>query len=155
MSYGNIYVAQVAFGAKDVQTVRAFTEAAAYQGPSLIIAYSHCIAHGYDLALGPAQQRLAVTSGYWPLFRFDPRRRAEGQNPLQLDSPAPNHQLAQFMANETRFRMVEQKNPQRYKELLGLANNQVNQRFALYQRMAESSQPTAGNGTPETQKEPS
>jgi pyruvate-ferredoxin/flavodoxin oxidoreductase len=152
MSYGNVYVAQVAFGAKDVQTVRAFQEAANYPGASLIIAYSHCIAHGYDLALGPQQQRLAMTAGYWPLYRFDPRRRAAGQVPLQLDSAAPNNQLAQFMTNETRFRMVEQKNPQRYKELLGMANSQVNQRYALYRQMAESGQPPANAGAPSTDK---
>ncbi len=86
MSYGNVYVARVAFGAKDAQTVKAFLEAEAYPGPSLIIAYSHCIAHGYDMAFGTEQQKLAVDSGVWPLYRFDPRRIEAGQPPLQLDS---------------------------------------------------------------------
>ncbi|HTW95884.1 MAG TPA: pyruvate:ferredoxin (flavodoxin) oxidoreductase [Tepidisphaeraceae bacterium] len=138
MTYGNVYVAQVAFGAKDVHTVKAFQEAASYPGPALIIAYSHCIAHGYDLALGPEQQKLAVASGYWPLYRYDPRRRETGDAPLQLDSPVPNNQLPQFMMNETRFRMVEQKNPDRYKTLLEAAKQQVVDRHSLYQRLAQS-----------------
>jgi pyruvate-ferredoxin/flavodoxin oxidoreductase len=137
MAYGNVYVAQVAFGAKDVHTVRAMQEAASYPGPALIIAYSPCIAHGYDLALGPEQQRLAVASGYWPLYRYDPRRRAAGQSPLQLDSGSPNNQLQQFMVNETRFRMVEQKNPERYKTLLESAKRQVADRYSLYRQLAE------------------
>ena len=82
MAYGHVYVARVAFGAKDVQTVKAFQEAESYHGPSLIIAYSHCIAHGYDMAYGAEQQKLAVDSGVWPLYRFDPRRPAQGQPPL-------------------------------------------------------------------------
>ena len=89
MAYGHVYVAQVAFGAKDTQTVKAFIEADAYPGPSLIIAYSPCIAHGYDLVHGLDQQKLAVDSGYWPLYRFDPRRAASGERPLVLDSGAP------------------------------------------------------------------
>ncbi len=136
MSYGNIYVAQIAFGAKDTQVVKAFQEAISYPGPALIIAYSHCIAHGYDLALGPEQQKLAVAAGYWPLYRFDPRRKEAGQPPLQLDSGAPGNQLAQFMANETRFRMVEQKNPDRFKTLLEAAKKQVSDRFKLYHDLA-------------------
>jgi pyruvate-ferredoxin/flavodoxin oxidoreductase len=136
MAYGNVYVAQIAWGAKDAHTVNAFKEALAYPGPALIIAYSHCIAHGYDLALGPDQQKLAVNTGYWPLYRYDPRRKEAGQNPMQLDSGAPNNQLQQFMFNETRFRMVEQKDPTRYKTLLESARHQVNERFALYQQMA-------------------
>jgi pyruvate-ferredoxin/flavodoxin oxidoreductase len=138
MSYGNVYVAQVSWGAKDVHTVKAFQEALSYPGPALIIAYSDCIAHGYDLVLGPEQQKMAVASGYWPLYRYDPRRHAAGQAPLQLDFGAPNNQLAQFMANETRFRMVEQKDPDRYKTLLESAKRQVADRYALYHQLAES-----------------
>jgi pyruvate-ferredoxin/flavodoxin oxidoreductase len=138
MAYGNVYVAQIAWGAKDAHTVKAFQEAISYPGPALIIAYSHCIAHGYDLVLGPDQQKLAVASGYWPLYRYDPRRHAAGQPPLQLDSGAPNNQLQQFMANETRFRMVEQKNPDRYKTLLEGAKRQVADRFALYHQLSEA-----------------
>ncbi|MGA3065538.1 MAG: pyruvate:ferredoxin (flavodoxin) oxidoreductase [Tepidisphaeraceae bacterium] len=150
MAYGNVYVAQVACGAKDVHTVKAFQEAASYPGPSLIIAYSHCIAHGYDLALGPEQQKLAVASGYWPLYRYDPRRRAGGQSPLQLDSSAPNNLLPQFMANETRFRMVEQKNPDRYKTLMEGAKRQVADRYSLYHQLAESAAAPAQTAAPAT-----
>jgi pyruvate-ferredoxin/flavodoxin oxidoreductase len=138
MAYENVYVAQVAFGAKDVHTVKAFQEAISYPGPALIIAYSHCIAHGYPLVNGPDQQKLAVAAGYWPLYRYDPRHHATGQPALQLDSGAPNNQLAQFMANETRFRMVEQRNPERYKALLEGAQRQVADRYALYHQLAES-----------------
>jgi pyruvate-ferredoxin/flavodoxin oxidoreductase len=138
MGYGNVYVAQIAFGAKDVHTVKAFQEAISYPGPALIIAYSHCIAHGYPLVAGPDQQKLAVAAGYWPLYRYDPRRHAAGQPALQLDSGAPNNQLAQFMANETRFRMVEQRNPERYKTLLDSAQRQVADRYALYHQLAET-----------------
>jgi pyruvate-ferredoxin/flavodoxin oxidoreductase len=117
-----------------------------------VIAYSHCIAHGYDMALGPEQQKLAVASGYWPLFRYDPRRRATGQNPLQLDSPVPNNQLQQFMLNETRFRMVEQTDPDRYKALLELARRQVSQRYALYQQLAAPPPPAPAAASPTTPK---
>jgi pyruvate-ferredoxin/flavodoxin oxidoreductase len=155
MTYGYVYVAQVAFGAKDVHTVRAFQEAASYPGPAMIIAYSDCIAHGYDLALGPEQQKMAVASGYWPLYRFDPRRHAAGQSPLQLDSPAPNNQLQQFMVNETRFRMVEQADPDRYKTLLESAKRHIADRYALYRQLAEPPQAppaTAAPATPSTSK---
>jgi len=129
MAYGNVYVARVAFGAKDVQTVKAFQEAESYSGTSLIIAYSHCIAHGYDMAYGAEQQKLAVEAGYWPLYRFDPRRRSEGANPLQLDSAAPKKGLDQFMRNETRFRMVEQQNADRFKSLLAMAQDNAKRQF--------------------------
>jgi pyruvate-ferredoxin/flavodoxin oxidoreductase len=148
MAYGNVYVAQVAWGAKDVHTVKAFQEAASYPGPALIIAYSHCIAHGYDLALGPEQQKLAVATGYWPLYRYDPRKRDSGQAPLQLDSSAPNNQLHQFMFNETRFRIVEQKNADRYKSLLESAKRQVNDRYSLYLQLAKPSEPATPKHAP-------
>ena len=136
MAYGGVYVAQVAFGARDVQTVRAFTEADAYPGPSLIIAYSHCIAHGYDLAKGVAQQKLAVDTGYWPLYRYDPRNHVPGQSPLRLDSPASKGQVIDFTRNETRFRMVEQQDPARFKELMALLQSKSDERRALYSHMA-------------------
>ena len=101
MAYGHVYVAQVAFGAKDAQTVKAFLEAEAYPGPSLIIAYSHCIAHGYDMAFGLEQQKLAADSGYWPLYRYDPRRADAGEPPLVLDSPAPKVDVSTLMASES------------------------------------------------------
>jgi len=127
MAYGHVYVAQVAFGAQDAQTVLAFQEAESYDGPSLIIAYSHCIAHGYDMAHGLDQQKLAVASGHWPLYRFDPRRLGTGEPPLELDSADPAKPLSAFMANEARFRMVERDDPARFKALLAAAeaNNRL------------------------------
>ena len=108
MDYGYVYVARVAMGANDAQTLRAIAEAESYDGPSLIIAYSHCIAHGINMAKGMEQQKLAVESGYWPLYRFDPRLRAEGKNPFQLDSKAPKIQFRDYAMNETRYRMLAQ-----------------------------------------------
>ena len=145
MAYGRVYVAHVAFGAKDAQTVKAFQEADAYDGPSLIIAFSHCIAHGYDLENGLEQHKLAVDTGYWPLYRFDPRRLANGENPLMLDSPAPKADVGLFMANETRFRVVEQQNPARYKELLTSARKEVALRCGIYEQLAKLAMP---NGKP-------
>ena len=136
MAYGHVYVARVAFGAKDVQTVKAFQEAESYHGPSLIIAYSHCIAHGYDMAYGAEQQKLAVDSGVWPLYRFDPRRPAQGQPPLQLDSGDPKISAKTYMRNETRFRMVEKLDPERFKRLLMSAEKQARQRVAIYKQLA-------------------
>jgi pyruvate-ferredoxin/flavodoxin oxidoreductase len=136
MAYGHVYVARVAFGAKDVQTVKAFQEAESYHGPSLIIAYSHCIAHGYDMAYGCEQQKLAVDSGVWPLYRFDPRRTAQGQPPLQLDSGDPKVSAKVYMRNETRFRMVEKLDPERFKRLLNAAEKQARQRVAIYKQLS-------------------
>jgi pyruvate-ferredoxin/flavodoxin oxidoreductase len=150
MVYGNVYVARVAFGAKDVQTVRAFQEAESYPGPSLIIAYSHCIAHGYDMAYGAEQQKLAVDSGVWPLFRFDPRRVRQGQPPLALDSGAPKVSAKQYMRNETRFRMVEKLDPERFKRLLEMAEKQARQRVGIYQQLANLTVPQI----PDTEAEP-
>jgi pyruvate-ferredoxin/flavodoxin oxidoreductase len=147
IAYGNVYVAKVAFGAKDVQTVKAFVEAESYPGPSLIIAYSHCIAHGYDLAGGTEQQKLAVETGYWPLYRYDPRRAAAGESAMQLDSAAPKSVVTDFTHNETRFRMVEQQNPQRFKDLMVEAQKHLQNRFALYEQLAKSgAKPAGGDG---------
>jgi len=146
MIYGNVYVAQVAYGAKDAQTVKAFAEADAWPGPSLIIAYSHCIAHGYDLNRGLAQQKLAVETGYWPLYRSDPRRAGAGESALQLDSNAPKGRLVDFARNETRFRLVEQQNPARFKELMARAQRGIGERYALYKHLAEP----FDHGTPVT-----
>ncbi len=117
MSYGHVYVASVAFGAKDSHTVQAFQEAESYDGPSLIIAYSHCIAHGYDLRFGAEQQKLAVNSGVWPLYRYDPRGVRHGEPPLVLDAPAGAIASRSTCRNETRFRMVEKIDPARFREL--------------------------------------
>ena len=137
MAYGHVYVAQVAFGAKDNQTVRAFLEADAYPGPSLIIAYSHCIAHGFNLADGLDHQELVVDSGAWPLYRFDPRRAAVGENPLKLDSKAPSIPFAEFALKETRFRMLQKSHPERAKQLLAEAEKSARARYDLYRQMAE------------------
>jgi pyruvate-ferredoxin/flavodoxin oxidoreductase len=143
MGMGHVYVAQVAIGARDAQTVRAFLEAEAYPGPSLILAYSPCIAHGYDLAHGADQQRLAVEAGLWPLLRFDPRRDALGQPPLQLDMAAPKGSPATFMANEARFRILEKADPDRWVALLELAKRQAVERWAVLQQLARVSVPRA------------
>jgi len=137
MAYGNTYVAHVAFGAKDVQTVKAFVDAEAYPGPSIIIAYSHCIAHGYDMANGLDQQKLAVDTGYWPLYRFDPRRTATGESPLILDSAAPKVDLAKYTGNEMRYRVVEQMDPARFKMLSEHAQREVTTRFSVYEQLAK------------------
>ncbi len=137
MTYGSAYVAAVSMGARDLQTVKAFQEADSYPGPSLILAYSPCIAHGYDLAKGPAQSQLAVESGVWPLYRFDPRRVAEGKPPLQLDSPEPKVAVLDFMRNETRFRMVEQMDAARFRRLAEAAQVATQQRYAWFKHLSE------------------
>jgi len=139
MNYGYVYVAQVAMGYRDAQTVKAFLEAESYDGPSLIIAYSHCIAHGFNLADGLEQQKLAVNSGYWPLYRFDPRRIAQGENPLQLDSKAPSISLDTYTLNETRYKMLFKINPERAKMLQEHAQETVNAKFRKYEQMAKMS----------------
>jgi pyruvate-ferredoxin/flavodoxin oxidoreductase len=134
--YGHVYVARVAFGAKMVQTAQAFVEAESYDGPSLIIAYSHCIAHGYDMAQGASQQKLAVDSGVWPLYRFDPRRIPKGEAPLHLDYGPPKAKVADYMRNESRFRMVERADPARYKMFLEESQAAAERRYAVYQQLA-------------------
>jgi pyruvate-ferredoxin/flavodoxin oxidoreductase len=137
MGYRHVYVASVAFGAKDAQTVRAFVEAESYPGPSLVIAYSHCIAHGYDLAHGLEQQALAVRSALWPLYRFDPRRIPAGLPPLQLDSGPPSIGIEKYMQNEGRFRMSEKVSPARYRELVTWAQHATTERFSVYEQLAK------------------
>jgi pyruvate-ferredoxin/flavodoxin oxidoreductase len=136
-SYGNVYVAQIAFGAQDAQTVAAFLEADAHRGPSLLLAYSHCIAHGYDMAHGAEMQKLAVKSGAWPLYRFDPRRSEKGEPPLKLDSTAPSVRYEEYVREQARFRMVEKSDPARFKMLLAAAQAQAERRFAVYRQLAE------------------
>ena len=136
MTYGNIYVARVAFGSSDTQTVKAFLEAEAYEGPSLIIAYSTCIAHGYDLAHGLDQQKAAVLSGYWPLFRYNPDLVKEGKNPLQLDSKAPTIPLEKYIYNETRYTMLARSKPDQARWLLQLAQEDVRARWRIYEHWA-------------------
>jgi len=149
MSYGHVYVASVAMGAKDFQTLKAIQEAEAHPGPSLVIAYSHCIAHGYDLALGCEQQKLAVDSGVWPLYRFDPRRTEKGVSPLQLDAAAPRTPPERYMMNESRFRMIEAADPARYKRLAAAAGAESVRRLGLYKHLSEWKPPTpAVDGAP-------
>jgi pyruvate-ferredoxin/flavodoxin oxidoreductase len=144
MAYGYVYVAHVAMGASDQQTLTAFLEAEAYNGPSLIIAYSHCINHGIEMEKGLEQQKLAVQSGYWPLFRYNPNLVAEGKNPLILESKEPSIPLEQFLYNETRFRMLTQSDEARAEQLLKLAQADVKSRWELYRQMAAMHY---GNGT--------
>jgi pyruvate-ferredoxin/flavodoxin oxidoreductase len=136
MTYGNVYVARVAFGSSDMQTVKAFLEAEAYDGPSLIIAYSHCIAHGYDLVNGLEQQKAAVQSGHWPLFRYNPNLAGQGKNPLQLDSKAPTLPLDKYIYNETRYTMLVHSKPEAASELLKMAQEAVQSRWKLYEHWA-------------------
>jgi pyruvate-ferredoxin/flavodoxin oxidoreductase len=134
--YGHVYVARVAFGAKMAQTAQAFLEAEAHPGPSLIVAYSHCIAHGYDLAQGVAQQKRAVDSGVWPLYRFDPARLQNGEPPLHLDYGAPKAPVADYMRNESRFRMIERADPERFKKFLEQSEDAARRRYIVYQQLA-------------------
>jgi pyruvate-ferredoxin/flavodoxin oxidoreductase len=137
MSYGNIYVARIAYGANDRQTVRALLEAEAYDGPSLILAYSHCIAHGYDLKYGLEQQDAAVKSGHWPLYRFNPELELEGKNPFQLDSRAPKMPLEDYIYREGRYRILQQTNPEGAARLLDLAKADVDARWKAHSALAE------------------
>jgi pyruvate-ferredoxin/flavodoxin oxidoreductase len=158
MSYGHVYVASIALGAKDSHTVQAFQEAESYDGPSLLIAYSPCIAHGYDLRFGAEQQKLAVNSGIWPLYRYDPRRVAQGLPPLVIDAPAGKASVQEYMRNETRFRMVEKIDPHRFRELAAAARDHAARRVALYQQLAHITLPQTGgppvlpNGSPDLSK---
>jgi pyruvate-ferredoxin/flavodoxin oxidoreductase len=136
MLYGNVYVARVALGYNDIQTVKAFIEAEAHDGPSLIIAYSHCIAHGIDMARGMTDQKVAVETGYFPLFRYNPELQKEGKNAFKLDSKAPKGALTEFMSSETRFSVLTKTQPERAKELLKLAEEDVKVRWALYEQFA-------------------
>jgi pyruvate-ferredoxin/flavodoxin oxidoreductase len=136
-AYGDVYVAQVALGADNAQTVRAFAEAESHAGPSLIIAYSHCIAHGIDMTTGMGHQKEAVDSGYWPLYRYDPRRPADGEHPFRIDSRKPVLPLAQFAGREARFSMLERSRPDEYKRLMEQAQHDVDARWHLYEQMGE------------------
>ncbi|CAA7627981.1 putative 2-oxoacid-flavodoxin fused oxidoreductase:conserved protein; 4Fe-4S cluster binding protein [Candidatus Terasakiella magnetica] len=146
MAYQDVYVANIAFGSRDVQTLRAFQDAVAYPGVSLIVAYSHCIAHGYDLSHGLEQQKMAVDAGYWPLYRWDPRKLGTGESPLTMDSKEPTGSLADFMKGEARFQMVERADPERYRGLVLSAESNIRRRFAMLRRFAglpEAPPPTA------------
>ncbi|MBX3063632.1 MAG: pyruvate:ferredoxin (flavodoxin) oxidoreductase [Anaerolineae bacterium] len=157
MSYGNIYVARVAMGAKDEHTLKAFLEAEAYPGPSLIIAYSHCIAHGIEMTTAMRDQKAAVETGQWLLYRYDPRRLGEGENPLSLDSRAPKLPVSQYLNMENRFKMLTLSKPEVAKELFAQAQEDVNTKWAMYEYLASrmytngSNSGGNGNGSKEVQ----
>jgi pyruvate-ferredoxin/flavodoxin oxidoreductase len=136
IAYGYVYVARVAMGYNDQHTLRAVLEAESYDGPSIVIAYSHCIAHGIDMVKGLEQQKLAVQSGLWPLYRYDPRLAEEGKNPLTVDSKEPTIPVEQYMYNETRFRMLVQSDEARAESLLKLAREDARARWNFYSQMA-------------------
>jgi pyruvate-ferredoxin/flavodoxin oxidoreductase len=137
MDYGNVYVAHVAYGAKDIQTLRAFLEAEAHPGPSVIIAYSPCISHGVDMKYNHRQQNLAVDSGHWPLFRFDPGLIAQGKNPIKIDSKPPSVPYRDFVQSETRFAMLWRSHPDDAERFLKEAQHEVTERYHHYQQLAE------------------
>lgn len=143
MQYGNVYVAQIAMGYNDAQTVRAFMEAESYDGPSLIIAYSHCIAHGINMTKGMTNQKFAVECGHWPTYRFDPRLAQEGKNPLKLDSKAPKIKFEEYAYMETRYKMLTKSHPHEAKELMKLAQEDVEARWKALESLAAE---TPGNG---------
>ena len=136
MTYGHVYVASVAMGARDEHTLRAFLEAESYDGPSLIIAYSHCIAHGINMSTAMQNQKTAVNSGQWLLYRFDPRRVAQGENPLQLDSRAPKQKVEDFLMMENRFRMLLKSDPERAKVLFHQAQADAERRYKRFEYLA-------------------
>ncbi len=137
MTYGNIYVAKVALGANTSQTVKAFVEAEAYPGPSLIIAYAQCINHGIDMTTGYDEQKKAVACGHWPLYRFDPRLKAEGKNPLQLDSKPPTIRFDEYAYNENRYKSLLKSKPEAAEQLMKLANSDAAGRYALMEQLAK------------------
>jgi pyruvate-ferredoxin/flavodoxin oxidoreductase len=151
MAYGTVYVASVAMGAKDEHTLRAFIEAESYPGPSIIIAYSHCIAHGIslDTGVGMRQQKAAVESGQWLLYRYDPRRAAAGENPLQLDSAAAKSKVADFMMSENRFKMLTKIKPEDAKRFFDKAQHDAETRWQLYSYLA-ARRPAGGATVPVT-----
>lgn len=150
LTYGNVYVARVAMGANDAQTVRAFLEAESYDGPSLIIAYSHCIEHGIDMSKGMHNQKLAVDTGYWPLFRYNPKLLAEGKNPMKLDSKPPKLPFTEFVSVEQRFKILQKINPARAKELLSLEQEDIGRRWKQYELLAKDEEELVKKPTPQT-----
>jgi pyruvate-ferredoxin/flavodoxin oxidoreductase len=136
MTYGNIYVARVSL-ANPAQVVKAMIEADAYDGPSLIIAYSHCIAHGINMAKAVDNCKEAVACGHWPLFRYDPRLAAEGKNPLQMDSKDPSISFAEYASHQNRFRVLKKANPEQADALMAASSKDVATRFDLYKKLAE------------------
>ncbi len=147
MAYGYVYVARVAMGASDIQTLRAFLEAEAYDGPSIIIAYSHCIAHGIEMDKGLDQQKLAVQSGYWPLYRFNPALASEGKNPFLLDSRAPSVPFSRYADNETRYSMLAQSDPQRAATLRHQTEEDIHHHWEEYRQLAVTRDSSGDDGS--------
>ena len=146
MSYGNVYVARVAMGAKDEQTLKAFLEAEAYDGPSIIIAYSHCIAHGIEMSTALKNQKAAVDTGQWMLYRYNPERAHHNENPLVLDSRAPKVPVKEYLRMENRFRMLELSSPEVSRQLFELAQQDIHERWAMYEYLASRDYSQHGNG---------
>ncbi|MCA9200980.1 MAG: pyruvate:ferredoxin (flavodoxin) oxidoreductase, partial [Planctomycetales bacterium] len=136
VAYGNVYVAQIAMGSNPAQTVRAFHEAESYPGPSLILAYSHCIAHGIDMSTSMTHQKDIVRSGLWPLYRFDPRKAHAGDHPFHLDSRKPDLRFRDVAMKEARFAMLTRSNPEQANRLFDLAQKDINDTWHLYEQMA-------------------
>jgi pyruvate-ferredoxin/flavodoxin oxidoreductase len=149
MTYGNVYVASVAMGAKDEHTLKAFLEAEAYDGPSLIIAYSHCLAHGLNPATAMSDQKIAVESGEWLLYRYHPEHALIGKNPLTLDSRTPTRKVSEFLDQQTRFKMLTQSNPENAKHLWAEAQHDADTRFAMYEYLAQRKVEPQTSGTAE------
>ena len=153
MSYGHVYVANIALGANEGHTVRAFLEAGSYPGPSLVIAYSHCIAHGYDLRLGAQQQKRAVDSGVWPLYRYDPRRTEAGEPPLIVDAEGGKLPVSEYMTNETRFKIVEKLDPDAFRRYAAESQLAAERRMTVYRHISQLRLPTSqGCGPPVTEE---
>jgi pyruvate-ferredoxin/flavodoxin oxidoreductase len=140
-TYGNVYVAKVAIGANPTQAVKAFAEAEAYNGPSLIIAYAHCINHGLNLAKGLDQQKKAVACGHWPLYRYNPDLESQNKNPLHIDSKAPSMPFADYALNENRYRMLKMMNPTHADELMAMAQNDVEKAWKFLEGRAKALEP--------------
>ena len=132
MTYGNVYVASISLGSNPNQAIKAFKEAENYDGPALILAYSHCIAHGIEMHKGMQQQQLAVKCGYWPLYRYNPERAAQGLNPLQIDSEQPSISFSEFAKNENRYQVLARDNPAEAERLMKLAEEDIQRRWRLY-----------------------
>jgi pyruvate-ferredoxin/flavodoxin oxidoreductase len=144
--YGDVYVAQVAMGADNPQTVKALAEADAYDGPSLVLAYSHCIAHGIEIAKGMQQQKLAVDTGYWPLYRYDPRHVHAGEHPMRLDSRKPKLPLTAFTEREARFAMLKRSKPEEAARFETQSQQDVDERWLVYEQLAQVEHEHAEHG---------
>jgi pyruvate-ferredoxin/flavodoxin oxidoreductase len=153
MSYGNVYVASVAMGAKDEHTLKAFLEAEAYEGPSLIIAYSHCIAHGINMTTAMSDQKIAVDSGQWLLYRYNPERVLAGDNSLLLDSRTPTRKVKEFMEQQMRFKMLTKSKPENANRLWQEAQHDAETRFELYEYLAQRKTAQPASDTKPNQNE--